>query len=67
MRKRSEREDKTKGLIGTAERGKYEARRLWFDAVEGIMSAETHTQGLCLAVNVTVRKEIIPTLTSKRG
>lgn len=29
------------------------------------MSAETHTQALCLSVNVTVRQEIIPTLMSK--
>lgn len=46
-------------------RRRYEACRLWFDAVEGIMSAETHTQALCLSVNVTVRQEIIPTLMSK--
>lgn len=36
-----------------------------FDATEGIMSAETHTRGLCLCVNVTVSQEIIPALMSK--
>lgn len=35
------------------------------DTVERIMPAETHTQGLCLSVNVTVRQETIPTLMSK--
>lgn len=59
MRNRSTQEDTKNGLIRTTEERKYEACCLWFDTVEGIMSAETHTQGLCLSVNVTVRQETI--------
>lgn len=63
VRNHSTQEDTKNGLIQT--RRKCEACRLWLDTVERIMPAETHTQGLCLSVNVTVRQETIPTLMSK--
>lgn len=55
VRQCSTQEDTENSLTRTTEEGKY----------EGMMSAETHTRGLCLSVSVTVGQQIIPALMSE--